>query len=47
MSATHSTFGANAAKCLLTRSIGHNSLGADRVVFGLFAQRIPLIPWLL
>ena len=34
MSATHSSFGLNALKCLLTRSAGHWSFGAERVVLG-------------
>lgn len=43
MSATHNVLGANAAKCLFTGSIGHDSFGADRVVFGDFARRTPLM----
>ena len=34
MSATHSSFGLKALKCLLTRSAGHCSRGALRVVRG-------------
>ena len=41
MSATHSSFGLNALKCLLTRSAGHCSRGALRVVRGDLAWRTP------
>ncbi len=44
MSATHNSFGLNALKCLVTRSAGHCSLGADRVVLGDLARRMPCSP---
>jgi len=40
MSATHNSFGLNALKCLLTRSAGHCSLGALRVVRGDLARPV-------
>ena len=44
MSATHSSFGLNALKCLLTRSAGHCSRGALRVVRGDLARPTPRRP---
>ena len=44
MSATHSSFGPKAAKCRFTRSAGHCSRGADRVVRGDLARRTPCRP---
>ncbi|EGF56369.1 DNA polymerase III subunit chi family protein [Actinomyces sp. oral taxon 170 str. F0386] len=44
MSATHSSFGLNALTCLLTRSAGHWSFGAERVVLGDLARLTPCRP---
>ena len=44
MAATHSSFGLNALQYLLTRSAGHRSRGALRVVRGDLARLTPCMP---